>query len=201
LNASAPPQNDSGTRPSSASVMRWASVTVSGCNALPDMYMLFSLAGNTGRRFDTSSVFDSLRPNRRPHFCAACARLRTICIASSNFGSWSNAASSTTTSNPMRSLRMPRRSSGPSSVGLSFTHVSMPRSSSMNRAILSISAGGQPCIVDSVTRLDMFGPMGTSRTDGSTAASASTTVGSSSLASRMRRKNRWTFSDRMPSRS
>ena len=199
--ASAPPQNEIGTRPSSASVTRWARVTVNGCNARPDMYMLFSLGGKIGRWLRTSSVLDSFNPNARPDLPAASRRLRTICIASLNLGSCSNAASSTTTSKPMCWLRIPRSRSGPSSVGLSLTHVSIPRSSSMNRAMRSISAGGHPCIVERVTRFERLDGIRMSRTEGTIGDSASTTDGSCSLASRIRRKNLCTFSDLMPSRS
>ncbi len=92
------------------------------------MYIIFSLAGNTGRWFTTSRVLDSLRPNRLGRPLATAARFFTMAMASANLGSCPKASSGTSMSKPSVSLRMPRRRSGPRRVGLSLTHVSTPRS-------------------------------------------------------------------------
>ena len=61
---------------------------------------------------------------------------------------------------------MPRTRSAPSRVGLHLTEVCRPRSSSRYREILSISSGGQPCIVESVTVSERRAGMSISRTAG-----------------------------------
>ena len=85
--ASAPPQKLIGTRPSSSSSTSRASVSVSGWSARPDMYIIFSFEGKTGRWFTTSRVFESFTPKSRPEARAVSASRFTIGRASSNFGS------------------------------------------------------------------------------------------------------------------
>ena len=166
LRASAPPQKLMGTAPPSSSVTRWARVRVRGCRARPDMYIIFSLAGKMGRWLMTSRVFESLRPNSLGRGPATWARLFTMLRASSHLGSWPKASSGTVMSKPRVSLSRPRRRSGPSRVGFSFTQVCMPMSVSRNRAMRSISAGGQPCMVERVIWLDSSVGMAMSRTAG-----------------------------------
>ena len=95
---------------------------------------------------------------------------------------------------------MPRSPSGPSSVGFSFTFVCSPRSSIRYAAIRPISAGGHPCIVDSVTLSESRAGICTSFTAGYTFATAATAAASASPALSIRFRKLCTLGLRMPSR-
>ncbi len=164
--ASAPPQKLSGTFPSVASITRWARVRVSGWRARPERYIIFSLVGKTGRWLITSSVLVSLRPKPFSRPSATWASRFTMARASSHLGSWPKASSGTVMSKPRVSFSSPRSRSGPSSVGFSFTQVCTPSSVSRKVAIRSISAGGQPCMVDRVIWLESSRGTSMSRTPG-----------------------------------
>ena len=125
------------------------------CKGRPDRYIIFSFLENSFRWLMTSSVLESFTPNFTPFFAARARRSFRIFSASGYFKSCPNASSGTVTWRKPRSpFRMPRRPSGPSSVGFSFTFVCSPRSSIRYAAMRPISSGGQPCIVESVTLSD-----------------------------------------------
>ena len=75
-------QNDINNSPSNSFASALARLTVITCSGRPDRYIVFSFASKTGRKFSTSSVFESFTPNSRPHSPAMPHRFLSIGTAS-----------------------------------------------------------------------------------------------------------------------
>ncbi len=131
---------------------RPTSVIASTWSGGPDRYDRCTEAGKKPRRFSTTSVFVSFTPNERPSAAALSRSRPIIAKACSGVGSFAKASAGTTMSvYPSASWRSASASRSPRSVGLSFTTTARPCAVIRCSAIASISSGGQPWNVLSVT--------------------------------------------------